>query len=159
MFRRRFQIIGLFVLLCGGARIAPADFCENVEAIVESAKEGFVGVRGELVSQHQDPLGNTRAIWQCTLALTGAQTCEVEWQRQAFTYNTFWHKQSEEANSEAFQALTELLSGCGLTRKATSKSGRRLLFVLEDETNLDVTLARNARRVRLSITTSGFPNP
>ena len=159
MSRGGIEILGLIVLLVGGARSAPAEFCEDLEVILDSANGGFAGVRGELVSRHQDPLSDSRVVWQCSLALTGAKTCEVEWQRQAFSYNTFWHKPSEEANAEAFQALTELLSGCGLIQKDASKSGRSLWFVIENETNLDIVLAYNSRRVRLSFTTSGFPNP
>ena len=76
------------------------------KSIVDSARDGFTAVRGELVSRHVDPLSDTRVIWQCTLAaLTGAQTCEVEWRRQAYTYNTFWHKQGEEDQCRDFSRL------------------------------------------------------
>lgn len=149
----------LMGLLVGGAGSAQADFCEDLEVILDSAEDGFAAVRGELVSRHQDALSDTRVIWQCTQALTGAHTCEVEWLRQAYTYNTFWHKQNEEANAEVFRALTELLGDCGLAQKEISKSGRSIWFVIEGETNLDIILAHNDKRVRLSFTTAGFPNP
>ena len=153
------KVIGVIVFLIGLSSAGQADFCEDLEIILDSAQDGFGEVRGELISRHLDPLSDTRVIWQCTLALTGAKTCEVEWRRYSYSYNTFWHKQSEEANAEAFAALAELLDGCGLIRKQASKSGRSLWFVVEDETNLDIVLAHNDRRVRLSCTTSGFPNP
>jgi hypothetical protein len=146
-------------LLVGGAGPSQADFCEDLGVILDSAEDRFAAVRGELVSQIEDTLSNTRILWQCTLALTGANTCEVEWLRQAYTYNTYWHKPSAEANAETFQALEELLVGCGLAKKETSKSGRSLWFVVEDETNLEIILAHNAKRVRLSFTASGFLNP
>ena len=153
------RALSLVGLLVGGSAAAQADFCDDLRVIIDAAEDGFTAVRGELVSRHVDPLSDTRVLWPCTVALTGARTCEVEWSRQAYTYNTFWHKKDEEANAEAFAALQELLEGCGLARKATSKSGRSLWLVIEGEDNLDVILAYNARRVRLSFTTSGFPNP
>ena len=156
---RVLRILGLTSLLVSGAGIAWADFCKDLEVVLESARDGFSAVRGDLVSRHQDPLSDTRVIWQCTQALTGAQTCEVEWLRQAFTYNTFWHKQDEQTNAATFQALTELLVGCGLMQKQTSKSGRSALYGSEGQTDLDIVLAYNSRRVRLSVTASGFPNP
>jgi hypothetical protein len=159
MSRRGCKVIGLIVLMIGVSSVGQADFCEDLEVILASAQDGFGEVRGDLISRHVDPLSDTRVVWQCTLALTGAETCEVEWRRQTYSYNTFWHKQSEEANAEAFAALEELLGGCGLTQKEASKSGRSLWFVSGDETNLDVILAHNDRRVRLSFTASGFPNP
>lgn len=147
---------GLLIFLAGGAQ---AEFCEDLEEILTSANDGFKAVRGDLISRHQDPLSDTRVLWQCTLALTGAKTCEVEWLRQAFTYNTYWHKQGEEGNTEAFEALIELLTGCGLMQKQASKSGRSLLYESDAEPELEIVLAHNARRVRLSVTASGFPNP
>lgn len=153
------RTIGLIGVLLGGAVAAQADFCADLEVVLESAQDGFAAVRGELVSRHEDPLSDTRVLWQCAQALTGAHTCEVEWLRQTYSYSTFWHKQDEESNAEVFAALTDLLTDCGLSRKQTSKSGRSLWFVLEGESNLDVILAYNARRVRLSVSTSGFPNP
>lgn len=153
------RFAGVMVLLLVGVGAARAEFCEDLSLIVDSAPDGFATVRGDLVSRHQDPLSDTRVVWQCTLALTGAQTCEVEWLRQAYTYNTFWHKHDEEANTEVFRAVSELLEGCGLAEKQTSKSGRSALYAIEDVENLEIILARNARRVRLSFTTLGFPNP
>ncbi len=157
--RRGLRALGWMALLISGAGFAQADFCEDLEVLVASSSEGFSAVRGDLVSQHQDPLSDTRVVWQCTLALTGVHSCEVEWRQQAFTYNTFWHKQGVEANAGAFQAVTELLVGCGLRMKQTSKSGRSVLFESEAKPDLEVILAYNSRRVRLSLTASGFPNP
>lgn len=159
MWRPGFRALALLLFLVGGPTAARADFCEDLNVVLASAKDGFSAVRGELVSKHLDPLGDSRVVWQCTLALTGTKTCEVEWRLQAFTYNTYWHKQDEEANAETFEALTELLTGCGLAKKETSKSGRSIWYVIENEENLDAILAYTARRVRLSFTTAGFPNP
>jgi hypothetical protein len=156
---RRLSTIWLCFVGLSLPGVVQADFCADLDSVLESAASGFAAVKGELISDHQDALSDTRVVWQCTLALTGANTCEVEWFRQAFTYNTFWHKQTEEANAASFEALRELLLGCGLSEKETTKSGRSIWFVIEDRENLDVILTLNARRVRLSLTTSGFPNP
>lgn len=136
-----------------------AEFCEDFDTILEAAAQGFAEVKGDLVTQHQDALSDTRVIWECTLALTGAKTCEVEWFRQAFTYNTYWHKETPEANQASFEALEELLVACALTEKKRTSSGRSIWYFREGLENLDVILAYNNRRVRLSLTTSGFPNP
>ena len=159
MARGLLRVLVLVSSLAGAAETLKADFCEDLDVVLESAEDGFVAVRGELVSNHQDPLSDTRVVWQCTHILSGARTCEVEWLHQAFSYNTYWHKQDAETNTQAFEALEELLSGCGLESRQTSKSGRSRLYGVEGETNLDITLAYNKRRVRLSFTTSGFPNP
>jgi hypothetical protein len=153
------MILCLTIPLMGGRAPVLGDFCEGLDAILESAETGFSAVRGDLISELQDPLGGTRVLWLCTQVLIGAKTCEVEWMRQAFSYNTYWHKQDERGNEEAFEALVELLNGCGLSAKEESKSGRSIWFVAEGQENLDVVLAYNARRVRLSMTTSGFPYP
>ena len=149
-------LVGLVILGSGSAH---SDFCGDLATIRQSAVDGFSGARGELVSRHVDPLSDTRVVWQCALVLTGVRTCEVAWQKQAYTYNTFWHKKDEQANAETFEALQVLLDGCGLIRKGRSRSGRSIWWIVEGEDNLDITLAYNARRVRLSLSTVGFPNP
>lgn len=156
---RGLRMVVLVAFLSSPVAMARAEFCEDLERVLDSAADGFSEVRGDLVSEQVDPLSNTRVVWQCTLALTGAQTCEVEWHRQAYSYNTFWHKQDEGANTATFAALTELLTGCGLSQKSSTRSGRSLWFVRAGDSNLDLVLAHNGRRVRLSITTSGFANP
>ena len=150
----------LWVLLLATLAIAAsADFCEDLQKVVDSSRQGFAEVRGELVSDLVDPLSDRRVVWQCNSAFAGAKTCEVEWHRQAHAYNTFWHKQDEEANTATYEALVELLEGCGLSRKQTSRSGRSLWLISADNADLEIVLARNTRRVRLSFTVAGTLNP
>ncbi len=146
-------------LLVGSLAVAQTEFCDDLQTILATADDGFTAVRGELITQHLDVLSDQRVLWECTHTLSGVRTCEVEWFRQAFTYNTYWHRQGEEGNADVFEALTELITGCGLVRKASSRSGRSHWFVIEDHPGIDITVAYNSRRVRFSCAASGFPNP
>jgi len=149
----------LFALLLVGAVPARAEFCEDLSVILDSGKEGFAAIRGELITRHEDPVSDMRMVWQCQKMLPGANTCEIDWFRQAYNYTAFWHRASLEAHAQAFAALDELLGGCGLTKKQTSKTGRSIWFKAEEAVDLDVVLAYNVNRVRLTFTASGFPNP
>lgn len=153
------RIASLTALALLSASMVGAEFCEDLEKVAASSADGFEDVRGDLVSDIVGPLSDTRVVWQCTLAFAGVRTCEVVWHQQAFTFNTFWHKTDEPTNDATFAALSELLEGCGLRRQQVSRSGRSQSFVHHEIDNLEIVLARNTRRVRLSLTAAGFPNP
>jgi hypothetical protein len=149
----------LLIAFVGSKAVDSADFCQDLERVLESSQEGFAAVRGDLVSDLVDPLSSRRIVWQCTQVFSGAKTCEVVWHRQTYTYSSFWHKVDETANVATFDALSELLTGCGLDRQESSKTGRSQWFTAQGQAGLEIVLARNARRVRLSFTAEGYPGP
>lgn len=135
------------------------EICEDFTAIIQSSADGFEALRGEQITRHEDPVGDTRVLWQCTRMLPGANACEIEWSRQTFTYQAFWHRQNLDAHAEVFEALEELLGVCGVQPRKRSDSGKSLWLRVDDTTDLDVVLAYNINRVRLSFARIGFQNP
>lgn len=136
-----------------------ADFCEDLDLVVASAGEGFRQVRGELVTGHVDPLSDTRVLWECGSGLPGVDRCHVEWQRQTFTYGVQWLGPNLEALEQEFEAVKELLAACGATEKQPSSSGKSIWYVIEGHEDLDIVLAYNSNRVRLSVSAIGYFNP
>jgi len=158
-FRVKIVALGLILLIAMGIDPAKADFCEEFDGIVATAGEGFTKFRGELVTSHVDPVSDTRVVWECTQGLPGADRCEVDWLRQTYTYTVLWLRPDLEANKEAFAAVRELLAGCGATERKVSKSGKSIWLVVAGKERLDIVLAYNSNRVRLSLSVVGFQNP
>ena len=148
--------MGLLAIGVGQVR---ADFCEYFGRISEAAPEGFRDLRGEQISNHIDPISDSRVVWECLQGLPGADRCEVEWRRQTYTYQVLWLGAELEVHEEIFEAVKELVAGCGATEKRISKSGQSIWFIVESQNDLDIVLAYNANRVRLSFSVIGFPNP
>ncbi len=136
-----------------------ADFCEDLGQVVASADEGFRQVRGELVTGHSDPLSDTRVLWECRSGLPGADRCQVEWQRQTFTYRAMWFGPDLEALQRKYEAVRELLAACGVTERQSSKTGKSLWYVIAGQDEIDIVLAFNSNRVRLSVSAIGYFNP
>ena len=149
----------LMLMLAVGVSPTKADFCEDFELVVATAEEGFAEVRGDLILSHIDPISDMRVVWQCLKGLPGADRCEIEWLRQTYTYQVLWLGPNLEAQAEAFAAVRELLAGCGATEKQISKSGQSIWLVLDGQEDMDIILAYNSNRVRLSFSVIGFPNP
>ena len=149
------------ILLCLVVPVRPgrAEFCQDLERIVAAAGDGFAELREELITNHVDPVSDTRVVWRCLPALPGANRCEVEWLRSTYTYQLLWLRATLEAHAETYAAVKALLVGCGVSEKQVSKSGKSTWFVLESRDDLDIVLAYNLNRVRLSISVVGFPNP
>lgn len=158
-FKVKIIAFGLTLLITMGIDSARADFCEDFELIVATAEDGFAEFRGELVTSHVDPVSDTRVVWECLLGLPGADRCEVEWLRQTYTYNQMWLRPTLEAHAEVFSAIRELLAGCSAMERQVSKSGRSVWLVLDGQERLDIVLAYNSNRVRLSLSVVGFQNP
>ena len=80
-------------------------------------------------------------------------------------YGTLWlmHRSdaqdAQDAQEETFNAVRALLQGCGAVEKGSSKSGKSLWYRVGNRESLDIVLAYNINRVRLSISVVGFPNP
>ena len=51
---RHVAVACLVGLLVSGAGSARADFCEDLQAILDGAKDGFAAVRGERISRRRD---------------------------------------------------------------------------------------------------------
>ena len=127
--------------------------------ITDAAPVGFRDLRGEQISSHVDPVSDLRVVWQCLQGLLGANRCEVEWSRQTYTYQVLWLEANLEEHEKVFEAVEELVTGCGATVKKASKSGQSIWLTVEGQKDLDIVLTYNANRVRLSFSVIGFPNP
>ena len=158
-FRVKIVALGLIFLIATSIDPAKADFCEDFELIVATAADGFAEFRGELVTSHVDPVSDTRVVWECLQGLPGADRCEVEWLRQTYTYTLLWLRLDLETHKEVFAAVRELLAGCNAMEKQVSKSGKSVWLVLDGQESLDIVLAYNSNRVRLSLSVVGFQNP
>lgn len=158
-FRVKIVAVGLILLIAMGVDPAKADFCEEFELIVATAEDGFAEFRGELVTSHVDPVSDTRVVWECLQGLPGADRCEVEWLRQTYTYTVLWLRPDLETHKEVFAVVRELLAGCGATERQVSKSGKSIWLVVDEQEHLDIVLAYNSNRVRLSLSVVGFQNP
>ena len=151
--------IGLVGLLAVGVGRIEADFCEDFGHISAAASAGFRDLRGEQISSHIDPVNDLRVVWQCLQGLPGADRCEIEWLRQTYTYQVLWLAANLEEHERVFEAVEELVIGCGAMVKKASKSGQSIWFIVEGQEDLDIVLAYNTNRVRISISVIGFPNP
>jgi hypothetical protein len=151
-----FGLMALFVMSGTPSR---AEFCEDFSTIVAAAPEGFSQIRGERLSSRVDTTSDTRTVWQCSQGLPGVDRCEIEWLHQTFTYTVHWLRPTLEAHAEVFAAVRELLASCGAREKKVSSSGKSVWLVLEGREALDIVLAYNSSRVRLSLSAIGFPNP
>ena len=164
--RRAFGVITLVLgLLAPGHRLgastaeAKPEICKDFSEIVAASAHEFEGFRGELISQHVDPLSDTRVVWRCIRVLTGANACEVDWTDQTLSYQAFWNRQSAEQSEQVFGALTELLTSCGFELREISKTNRSLWLIRPGEPDLDITLAHNNHRTRLTFARLGVPAP
>ena len=135
------------------------EICADFTAIVEGSAREFEGVRGELISQHLDPLSDTRVVWRCSRVPTGANSCEVEWTDQTLSYHAYWNRESPEETQRVFEALAELLTACGFEMRQSSKSGKSLWIVQPGDSDLDITLAHSNHRTRLTFSRLGVPAP
>ena len=151
--------LGLVGLLVVGVGQVGADFCKDFGHISAAASVGFRDLRGEQISSHIDPVNDLRVVWHCLQGLPGANRCEIEWLRQTYTYQVLWLEANLEEHEKVFEAVEELLIGCGAKVKKASKSGQSIWFIVEGQEDLDIVLAYNTNRVRLSFSVIGFPNP
>lgn len=151
--------LGLVGFLAVGVGQIEADFCEDFGNVSAAASAGFEDLRGEQISNHIDPVNDLRVVWQCLEGLPGANRCEIEWLRQTYTYQVLWLEANLEEHEKVFEAVEELVIGCGAKVKKASKSGQSIWFIVEGQEDLDIVLAYNTNRVRLSFSVIGFPNP